>query len=85
MQTPEQIIDEGYRELERRLARLRLTETEMVALSTISYSTYWRCKPRSGDGHAPANLNSRTKTLKALERALDDYAIQQSKQSEAAA
>lgn len=77
MQTPDEIIDEGFRELGLRLARLRLTETEVVAMSDTSYPTYWRCKPRQIGSRAPANINSRKRCLAALERALDAYEARQ--------
>lgn len=76
MQTPDDIIDQGFKELGLRLARLRLTETEVVAMADTSYPTYWRCKPRTIGSRAPANINSRKRCLAALERALDAYELQ---------
>jgi hypothetical protein len=73
VQTPDEIIDDGFREVARRLARLRLGETALVDMSDTSYPTYWRCRPRAADGHTPANINSRKRCLLALERALDAY------------
>lgn len=75
MQTPDEIIDEGFRELDLRMARLRLTSTEAVAMAETSYPTYWRCKPRSDGKHTHANINSRKKCLAAIERALDEYEL----------
>lgn len=77
MQTPDEIIDEGFRQLDLRMARLRLTATEMVGMAETSYPTYWRCKPREDGTHTDANINSRKRCLAALERGLDEYEAKQ--------
>jgi hypothetical protein len=73
MKEPNAIIDEGFRNLDARLAELRLTARELVEMSDTSYPTYWRCRPRD-DGYGPlAGINSRKRCLAALERALAEY------------
>jgi hypothetical protein len=73
MKEPHAIIDEGFRHLEVRLAKLRLTSKELLEMSGMSRSTYWRCRPRN-DGYGPvAGINSRKRCLAALESALAEY------------